>query len=858
MNTVLIVDGFSLVFRAFYGIPDTMVSPKGEPTNAIYGFVTQLMRAIGTLKPSHVCVCLDSPGPTFRAEQYPLYKANRSEPPDLLRRQLAVFEETLVAMGLSVWRQSGMEADDLIGSLAKQVSAESERVFILSSDMDLLQLVDAYVHVVMPVKRELVVMNVEAVIAKYKIRPDQIIDYKALRGDASDNIPGVAGIGDKTAVKLLTHYENLMTIYDQLDHVQTASVQKKLRAGKESAAVSQRLATLRTDCEPLATDAYRYAPDADAMRQVFEALGFESLLTRYGLSVPEAAPVADASDGTYQRLDTVAAVEAWLPAAADGFALDVETSGADPMTAVIVGVAMASLGQPKTAVHVAGSVLEIALERMKPVLADPNIPKVCHHAQDVYRVLRTHRIALNGCVFDTMVAAFLLDSAQPLDLKALTKAHLSIAMGAQAGGRADMTARLYRVFQPQLERNGLQSLFERIEMPLIPVLGDMANVGVSVDAAALLTLNKTLLDEMTALTQSIHSHAGSVFNINSTQQLGVVLFETLGLPVIKKNKTGPSTDNEVLVALEDKHPIISYMMRYRMVDKLQSTYVSALPKLVHTKTGRIHASFHQTIAVTGRLSSSNPNLQNIPIRTPEGAQIRGAFCPSTPDSQILSADYSQIELRLLAHFCEDPALMAAYRANGDIHAQTASQLFQVPLDSVTKTQRNIAKTVNFGILYGQSPYGLSKQLRIARSEAKQLVDAYFNQFPAIRGFIDSTIEQARQDGGVRTLWGRWRALPDLTSGNRVRRQHAERTAVNTRIQGTAADIMKIAMIAVHDGLKVFKSQLIIQVHDEVVIDVVKAESEAVAQVVVAAMQSAAELKVPLVVDVAMGDSWQAC
>ena len=878
MTSLLIVDGFSLVFRAFYGIPDTMVSPKGEPTNALYGFVTQLMRAIATVKPTHVCICLDSPGPSFRTEQYPQYKANRSEPPDLLRRQLAVFEATLVGMGLAVWRQSGMEADDLIGSLATQVAAESGRVFILSSDMDLLQLVDAQVQVVMPVKRELVLMDADAVMAKYGIRPDQIVDYKALRGDASDNIPGVAGIGDKTAVKLLTQYGSLAEIYAQLDGVQTASVQKKLRAGHDSAIVSQGLATIRTDCTPLATDAYQYAPDADAMRQVFEALGFESLLSRYGLNVPEAAPVADAPDGTYRLLDTVDALTAWLPAVADGLAVDLETTGTDPMTAEIVGVAMAPLAQPKTAVYVAGPALDAMLTQLKPVLEDPAIPKVCHHAHYEYRVLRTQGIALAGLVFDTMVAAFLLDSAQSLGLKALAQAHLNVAMTAfntvcptgqfsdvpmadavaYAGADADITARLYRVFQPQLIQRDMQALFETIEMPLIAVLADMAHAGVLVDGDRLAQLNETLVAEMDTLTQVIHGHAGTVFNLNSTQQLGGILFDQLGLPVIKKNKTGPSTDNTVLVELAGKHPIVEPIIRYRMLDKLQSTYVSVLPKLIHPTTGRIHAQFHQTIVVTGRLSSSNPNLQNIPIRTPEGAQIRGAFCPSSPNHRILSADYSQIELRLLAHFCEDPALMAAYRANADIHAQTASQLFQVPTDSVTKTQRDMAKTVNFGILYGQSPYGLSKQLQISRSEAKQLVDAYFNQFPAIRGFIDATIEQARQDGGVRTLWGRWRALPDLDSRNGAMRQHAERTAVNTRIQGTAADIMKLAMIAVHDGLKTCESQLIIQVHDEVVVDVATAELAGVQQLVEAAMQSAADLRVPLVVDVAVGNTWQAC
>ena len=878
MTSLLIVDGFSLVFRAFYGIPDTMVSPKGEPTNALYGFVTQLMRAIATVKPTHVCICLDSPGPSFRTEQYPQYKSNRSEPPDLLRRQLAVFEETLVGMGLAVWRQSGMEADDLIGSLAKQVAAESGRVFILSSDMDLLQLVDAQVQVVMPVKRELVLMDADAVMAKYGIRPDQIVDYKALRGDASDNIPGVAGIGDKTAVKLLTQYGNLAEIYAQLDGVQTASVQKKLREGHDSAIVSQGLATIRTDCTPLATDAYQYAPDANAMRQVFEALGFESLLSRYGLNVPEAAPVADAPDGTYQRVDTVDALAAWLPGVAEGLAVAVVTTGINPMTAEIVGIAMAPLAQPKTAVYVAGAEFDAMMAQVKPILEDSSVPKVCHHAQDAYRVLRAQGIALTGLVFDTMVAAFLLDSAQSLVLTTLAQVHLNVAMEAgDSGGStgpvsnvpmadrvisacadADMTARLYHMFRPQLVQRGMQELFETIEMPLISVLGDMAHTGVRVDAAILAQLNATLVAEMDTLTQVIHGHAGTVFNINSTQQLGGILFDQLGLPVIKKNKTGPSTDNTVLVELAGKHPMIEPIIRYRMLDKLQSTYVSALPKLIHPATGRIHAQFHQTVAVTGRLSSSNPNLQNIPIRTPEGAQIRGAFCPSSPNHQILSADYSQIELRLLAHFCEDPALMAAYRANGDIHAQTASQLFQVPVDSVNKTQRNIAKTVNFGILYGQSPYGLSKQLQISRSEAKQLVDAYFNQFPAIRGFIDTTIEQARQDGGVRTLWGRWRALPELDSRNGARRQHAERTAVNTRIQGTAADIMKLAMIAVHDGLKLCESQLIIQVHDEVVVDVLKAEAAGVTQLVVMAMQSAADLRVPLVVDVAVGGNWQAC
>ena len=908
-STFLIIDGFALVFRAYYALPTSLSLPSGQPINAVYGLVTQTLRAIDLVKPTHLCICLDRPEPTFREALFNDYKANRPDPPDDLVSQFPLIQPLLDELGIPCLTQAGFEADDLIGTLAKSANQESINALILSGDMDLLQLVTDSTQVLMPGKhgQEFNQMDGASVFEKYGITPLQVIDYKALKGDPSDNIPGVKGIGDKTAVKLLTEFNTLEGIYNNLDFIQSKSIREKLEANKEMANLSYQLATIKTDVDiskPISD--FAFEANWKQILQCFHHNQFNSLIKRYQSKLDQpldSMPLSHLSkpSGSYRLITGLATLKKMIPSLQDGFAIDLETTSLDVQSAQIVGVSLSN--KSGEAVYIAmneylqeravshnefplfvddqfdreSCVSNPLLDVLKPVLEDHSIPKYTHNGKYEYMMLRQYGIQLNNIHFDTMIAGFLLYPGEKIGLKDLAKSQLSIDMTAfedivakdasfdtvdlntatnYAAADADITYQLMELFTPLIEKHNLTSLLTDIEMPLISVLADMELEGVCIDEAYLDQLSREYVAELNELETDIHSLAGRVFNVKSTKQLASVLFDELQLPIIKKTKTGPSTNASVLEKLTDNHPIIPKLLRYRSLEKLLSTYIKALPLLVSVATKRIHTSFNQTIALTGRLSSTQPNLQNIPIRTTDGLKIRQAFIPSHPNHTILSADYSQIELRILAHLSQDPELIKAYQNQDDIHTNTASLVFGIPVSAVTKQQRYFAKSINFGIIYGQSAYGLSEQLSISPKEAKEIIDSYFETFPKIKLFMSETIEESRKTGVVCTEYGRIRPLSDINSKNGARRQYAERIAVNTRIQGTAADIMKIAMIRIHKAMAGMTSKLLIQVHDELVFDIDPSESDQMLKLVKEHMTQAANLNVPLEVDAVFGKNWQ--
>ncbi|MGE4169750.1 MAG: DNA polymerase I [Candidatus Margulisiibacteriota bacterium] len=910
--SILVIDGHSLAYRAFFAFPPNLTLPDGQPINAVFGFFTLLLKAYDELNPSHFIICFDRKEPTFRHDLYTAYKAHRPPAPEEFRSQMTLLKQALGEVGIPILESPGFEADDIMGTLSALSHTWKTPCFLMTGDTDCLQLVDTQTSVVLSKARsdELHIMDSAAVQDRYGLSPAQLIDFKALKGDPSDNIPGVAGIGEKTATNLLQTYATLEGIYENLDAI-TGATHTKLQTGREMAFLSQTLVRIVTDV-PINPDlsAYAYSPNWAALFGIFERFKFNLLMRKYAkfrpgtsesvagaaeipsaLSAPEATPTAPS--GTYALVDATT-LDALLPKLQAGFALDLETDSATAVSATILGLSFSvspgeayyvPLPAPKPQLALFSSpeptpTLPEALLKLKPILENPTIPKITHNGKFELTVLRHAGIHLRGIGFDTMIAAFLLFPLETVGLKDLAARHLNVAMtafetltqkgkipfadipleqaAAYAGADADMTLQLKLKFDPLLKAKGLESLFSTIEMPLQAVLADMETTGVCLDTAYLNQLESTFDGELNTLSKSIFEAAGMPFNINSPKQLGSVLFDTLQLPVIKTTKTGRSTDVSVLEALKTQHPIVPHLLRFRTLEKLQSTYVRALPSLINPETGRVHASFNQTIAVTGRLSSSNPNLQNIPIRTEEGRKLRRAFIPSAKNRLILSADYSQIELRILAHLAQDKAMIAAFKAGEDIHTSTAAEVFGVPKSEVTKDQRYKAKAVNFGIIYGQSSYGLSDTLGISMKEAKAIIDHYFEIFPTIKTFMNTTIAFAQDNGFVRTEFGRIRPIPDISSGNRSLRQFAERTAVNTRVQGTAADIIKIAMNRIFTQLETEKlaSKLMIQVHDELVFDVVDSELETVQALVKTHMEGAASFSVPLSVDSVVGPSWE--
>lgn len=909
-QSLLIIDGFSLAFRAFYSFPTHLTDPNGNPINAVLGFVSLMFGQIDTLNPTHVCVCFDRKEPTFRHTLFSEYKGHRPPPPEEFKIQIPILMDLLDKLGIVRLDYPGYEADDLMGTLSKKATESNVQTYMMTGDHDTFQLINDYTHVVMQKKGQPIVVSLDNMMEIQGVMPHQIVDYKALKGDSSDNIPGVKGIGDKTAIQLLSEFKTLEGIYSSLDAVKSKSVREKLITNKDNAFLSQQLATITCDVPiEYSLDSFLFHPSWDSILSVFKEYQFQGLVKKYN-SKKDMQPSIDidsqsntlSADGDYRCLKTIEEVSAFLPHLKKGFALDLETTSLSIHSAEIVGVSLSvqeregvyiplnEFLRKETALLLFEEVTPVEFELnpilalLKPYLEDASLPKYTHNGKYEYLVLRNYDITLAGIAFDTMLAAFLLFPGEKVGLKDVVYRQLSIEMTTYeavtgtgksqlnfrdvpldvatqyAAADADFTFRLTKLFTPELEHKQVVSLFNDIEVPLQNVLAKMEETGVAIDLVFLKQLEREFQEKSKTLSVAIIEKAGVSFNINSTKQLAEVLYDTLGLPVLKKTKTGRSTDSSVLEKLAEHHPIASDILEYRLLEKLLSTYVKALPEIVSKKTNRIHTSFNQTIAITGRLSSTSPNLQNIPIRTKEGQRIRGAFIASSPDHELFSADYSQIELRIMAHLSQDKTMMNSFLNGEDIHSSTAALIHNVALDDVTKEQRYAAKAVNFGILYGQSAFGLSEQLSIGRAEAKEIIDHYFETFPSIRAFMEETIAFVKEHKYVRTEFGRIRPIMDIDSRLFQRRQFAERIAINTRVQGTAADIIKIAMNNIDKTFEQEKlqSKMIIQVHDELVFDVLKTEKETVFSIVKEAMESVVDLRVPLVVDTVFGKTWEEC
>jgi len=815
--TLLVIDGFSLAFRAYYALPASMTRSDGLPVNMIYGFVSMLLKAYEQFSPTHLCVAFDLPVATARHNIFPAYKAQRPPAPDDFKIQISPLKDFIKGMGIQIAEVPGYEADDVMGVLSKQAELSDMRCLLVTGDHDAYQLISDDTNVVMTKKgvSNYVLQTPESLFEDYHLKPSQIIDLKALQGDSSDNIPGVPGVGKKTATKLLEEYGTLDEIYAHLENLASASVRSKLENGKESAYLSYQLVTIMRDFDAGVTiEALEFEPNWAAIVGQFKDYEFKNLITRYGdraggetlFSEPVKGP-----DGVYIKLDSLKALSAILDKLKPGFAFDLETTSLTIRDAQIVGIALSV--KEKEAYYVplnrylvsydpsvqqlfevnADDLFQMNpyLELLKPFLEDPSIPKITHNGKYDMGVLRNYDIHVQGVQFDTMLAAFLLNPIDRVGLKHLTLRDFGIEMTdyqslvgsgkkqvsfdqidlkqatTYAAADADFTYRLYKLYAPALKKAGLENLFTEIELPLQEILVDIEYTGVRIDATVLNKLETEFSKKLDSLSKRIYDVSGEVFNINSPKQLAVVLFDHLGLPVTKKTKTGRSTDSSVLEKLKDKHEIAPLLLQYRRIEKLLGTYVKTLPQLVNVQSGRIHSSFNQTVAVTGRLSSQNPNLQNIPIRTKEGNRVRNAFIPNTDQEILLSADYSQVELRLIAHLSEDTSMIKAFLNKEDIHSSTAAIVEGIALQDVTKEQRYKAKAVNFGILYGISAFGLSQNIGIPRADAQTIIDAYFETFPKIRLFIDRTIAQAKDDQFVKTEFGRFRPLPDIRSAGRV-------------------------------------------------------------------------------------------
>lgn len=906
MSKLLIVDAFSIAFRAFYAMPP-LSSKEGIPVNAIYGFFSMVLKAYTDMQPSHMIVCFDHPQPTFRHDTYTGYKAQRTEAPDEFIIQIPLLKEAIANVGLVQDEYAGFEADDLLGTYSKLAEEMGYDCLLLTSDQDCWQLISEKTKVISTASKtgEWVITGLNRLNERLGISPAQITDYKGLKGDASDNIPGVKGVGEKTALKLLDQFSSLENIYKRLDEVSSKSLLGKLENAKEMAFLSKQLATILREV-PVQYSLSQLSFEADWAKflGLFERYDFKSLHKKYipkdtvALPQTEAKMAEEKKDyfpetlfESYQSITDLNILKAALPLFEQGFAFDLETTALNPIDAQVVGISIAItagkayylpcneylkpeqgslFGESEKIQHI-NPVLKI----LKPLFENPKIAKTAHHAKFETAILAQYGISLKGLRFDTYIAAHLLGEST-LGLKALTKSHLGISMTAfedlftevqrfedlplehaqnYACADADMCLRLRNLFQPIIHSEYAE-LFESIEIKLVPILAQIEENGVKIDSNYLQILAKEFETAQSQEAQIITEIAGESFNLNSTQQLGKILYEKLELPIIKKTKTGASTDSSVLEQLD--HPICKHLLSYRQYSKLLSTYVLALPKLLHPKSGKVHAHFNQCITATGRLSSNHPNLQNIPIRSQEGQKIRAAFVSDFENGQLVSIDYSQIELRLLAHLADEKNLIQAFLANRDIHQSTAAEIFQVNYETVTSQQRDIAKTVNFGITYGQGARALAKQLDISQAEAKTIIENYHAQFPRIQAFIDESKAFAHQHEHIITMFGRKRNLADINSSNMGRRALAERMAVNTCVQGSAAEIMKLGMIETHNLLVAEKAEtkMLVQVHDELVFDIPQNELATLVPQLVECLETVVSLKVPLKVSVGQGKNWQ--
>lgn len=915
-KTLYLIDGHSQIYRAYYAPFGNLTSPTGEPTRAVHVFTQMILNLLRDRKPDYLAMTMDVSDQTvFRVQVDPEYKATRDASPEDLGPQIERIVSILTAAKIPIYRKSGFEADDLMATIARKFASPDLEVILVSRDKDLDQLLGPYVRMYDPLKDQFI--DAEKIKTEKGYGPELAVEAQMLIGDSTDNIRGVEGVGPKKAAQLLEKYGSVANIIAHADEL-TPKLRDNILAFRDRADIVRKLVTLDPNVEfefqLEHSDVLRFEPHAAI--PIFQTLGLSRLMERLGAAnatraattpaeikfepstsqagVNEQASLFDvqevAAPSAHELVDTEEAVKALAAqlSKVEAFAFDTETTGLVAAAADVVGLSFSYEAGKGFYVPVRGMGKTVSEEVVRsylgPIFANEKIKKCAQNAKYDTIALRTLGIEVKGLFFDPMIASFVLDSSRRshgLDGLANDLLHYTtikteelIGKGkdqttfdqlptdrvcAYAGQDADIAWRLYRYFEARMTDPEMTKLFEELEMPLVDVLADMEFNGVAIDTELLGRISNQMADRLKLLEHEIYDAAGHPFNINSTQQLGQVLFDELGLRVVKRTKSGRSTDAEVLEALatESNHRIPRLVVEHRELAKLKGTYVDSLPEMVSKRTGRIHPSFHQTGAVTGRLSCSDPNLQNIPIRTETGAQIRRAFVPGDPKNVLLKADYSQIELRVLAHFSGDAALSTAFAEDRDIHAFVASQLENVPIDQVSKEARSRAKTVNFGIVYGQSAFGLSKQTGMSLGEARIFIERYFARYPQIRGFLDSCIEHARRHGFVKTLLGRRREIPEINSRNQTARNAAERFAANTVIQGTAADLIKKAMINIHRRLKkdVRPSKMILQVHDELVFETPAQSVGEEAAMIAEEMSNAIKLNVPVKVDVAWGVNW---
>ena len=916
---LFLIDAYALIYRSYYAfIKNPRINSKGVNTSAVFGFINTLEDVLKREQPTHIAVAFDPKGPTFRHEAFEQYKAQREETPEVIRQSVPVIKEVIQAYHIPILEVPYYEADDVIGTVAKQAAANGFEVYMMTPDKDYGQLVADHIYMYRPkFGGDYEVLGVSEVLEKYQLQStEQVIDLLGLMGDTADNIPGCPGVGEKTAQKLLAEFgsiENLLANTDKLKGAQ----KKKVEENVEQIRFSKFLATIKTDV-PITFDAElckRVAPDEDRLVELYTELEFKTFINRlkgessvvssskepkvavqYDLFATEPVVESEVSSladittmpHSYYLADTaekqIALCEQLLQE--KSFAFDTETEGLDPLTAGLVGMSFAIREQEAWYVPVPANreeATDIVL-RLAPALQHPEIEKVGQNIKFDILALRKYGVRVKGPLFDTMLAHYLLNPELRHGMDYLAETYLKYKtvpiedligpkgkkqasmrtvpieqIKEYAAEDADVTLRLKHYFAPLLKQEGLESLFFEMEMPLIYVLAEMEATGVKLDTNALKQSSEVLSQQLSTLEESIYDLAGQSFNINSTKQVGEILFDKLKLDEkAKKTKTGGySTSEEVLEKIRGKHPIVDKLLEYRGIKKLLSTYIDALPALIHPETGKIHTSFNQAVTATGRLSSTNPNLQNIPVRDELGREIRKAFIADDDDCIFFSADYSQIELRLMAHLSNDPHMVEAFCSGADIHAATAAKIYGIPVEEVTSDMRRKAKTANFGIIYGISVFGLAERLSIPRAESKELIDGYFQTYPRIKEYMEESIRVAKEKGYVETLFKRKRFLPDINSHNAIVRGYAERNAINAPIQGSAADIIKLAMIRIHQRFEAehLKSRMILQVHDELNFNVRKEEFDRVKEIVLDCMEHVLQLRVPLIADCGEGKNW---
>ncbi|MDR1937058.1 MAG: DNA polymerase I [Tannerellaceae bacterium] len=920
---LFLIDAYALIYRSYYAfIKAPRINSKGKNTSAIFGFVNSLEDVLKRENPTHIAVGFDPAGPTFRHEIYEQYKAQREETPEVIRESVPIIKEIIKAYNIPILEVPRYEADDVIGTIAKQTGQEGIDVYMMTPDKDYGQLVSDHVFVYRPkYGGGYETMGVKEVLEKFSIASiEQVTDLLGLMGDSSDNIPGCPGVGEKTAVKLLEEFgsvENLLSNTAQLK----GALKNKIEENAEQIRLSKYLATIITDVPVTfhVENCIFQKPNKEKLTEIYTELEFRTFLNKLteadkkpldpkkpvqgnlfaqfeiAKEEEESADVENTSlanlattphsysisntEEDYARLATVLSGQ-------KAFAFDTETDGINPLTAQLVGMSFAIRENEAWYVPIPDNREEAAeiISHFSPTLQNPQILKIGQNIKFDILVLRKYGVRIAGPLFDTMIAHYLLNPElrHGMDYLAETylkykTVHIDELIGAKgknqlsmrdvplekiaeyAAEDADITIKLKNFFEPELRKQGVESLFHDMEMPLVHVLADMEEAGVRVDTSALKQSSEVLTGELIRLEKDIYALAETEFNINSTKQVGEILFDRLKIEEkAKKTKTGSySTSEDTLEKLRSKHPIIGKLLEYRGIKKLLSTYIDTLPELINPETGKIHTSYNQTVTSTGRLSSTNPNLQNIPIRDEMGREIRKAFIPDNEDCIFFSADYSQIELRIMAHLSEDENMIAAFRSGEDIHAATAAKIYSIPLDKVSKDMRRKAKTANFGIIYGISIFGLAERLNIPRSESKELIDGYFNTYPQVKDYMNKSIQVAKTNGYVETIFKRKRFLPDIYSNNAIVRGYAERNAINAPIQGSAADIIKMAMVNIHRRFEAasLKSKMLLQVHDELNFNVYKNEIEKVKQIVLEEMEKVILLRVPLIADHGEGNNW---